>query len=134
AKVAALRTLDLSRQVGAAIFSSGGEVISLGANEVPKAGGGTYWADGGGYDAREHVLKQDSNDEKKRLVVREMYSLAMGDQFEESKFQAFIERDGVKNSRAMDAIEYGRIVHAEMNAITDAARLGRSVQDSVLYC
>ncbi|MEO9297732.1 anti-phage dCTP deaminase [Devosia alba] len=134
AKVAALRTLDLSRQVGAAIFSPGGEIISLGANEVPKAGGGTYWADGGGYDAREYVLKKDSNDEKKRLVVREMYSLAMGTQFEESKFQEFIERDDVKNSRAMDAIEYGRIVHAEMNAVTDAARLGRNVQDAVLYC
>ena len=45
AKGAALRTLDLSRQVGAAIFSSGGEILSLGCNEVPKAGGGTYWCD-----------------------------------------------------------------------------------------
>lgn len=38
---AALRSLDTSRQVGAAIFSKQGEVISLGTNEVPKAGGGT---------------------------------------------------------------------------------------------
>ena len=43
AKAAALRTLDLSRQVGAAIFFPTGEVIALGSNEVPKAGGGTYW-------------------------------------------------------------------------------------------
>ena len=43
AKAAALRTLDLSRQVGAAIFSTAGEIIALGSNEVPKAGGGTYW-------------------------------------------------------------------------------------------
>jgi deoxycytidylate deaminase len=44
AKAAALRTLDLSRQVGAAIFSDKGEIIALGANEVPKAGGGTLLA------------------------------------------------------------------------------------------
>jgi deoxycytidylate deaminase len=35
AKAAALRTLDLSRQVGAAIFSPSGEVMALGSNEVP---------------------------------------------------------------------------------------------------
>ncbi|HEV7345889.1 MAG TPA: anti-phage dCTP deaminase [Devosia sp.] len=134
AKVAALRTLDLSRQVGAAIFSQTGEVISLGANEVPKAGGGTYWSDGDGVDAREYVLKKDSNDEKKRLVVRELYALAVGDSFTEAGFQAFLRREDVKNARAMDAIEYGRIVHAEMNAVTDAARLGNSLQDAVLYC
>ena len=32
----------------------------------------------------------------------------------------------------MDAIEYGRVVHAEMSAISDAARLGRSTNDAVL--
>jgi len=36
AKAAALRSLDLSRQVGAAIFSQSAEIISLGCNEVPK--------------------------------------------------------------------------------------------------
>jgi len=35
AKAAALRTLDLSRQVGAAVFSGDREIISLGSNEVP---------------------------------------------------------------------------------------------------
>lgn len=45
AKAAALRTLDLSRQVGAAIFSKTGEILTLGSNEVPKAGGGSYWCD-----------------------------------------------------------------------------------------
>jgi deoxycytidylate deaminase len=33
AKAAALRTLDLSRQVGAAIFTESGEIITLGSNE-----------------------------------------------------------------------------------------------------
>jgi deoxycytidylate deaminase len=45
AKSASLRSSDLSRQVGAAIFSQTGEVVALGCNEVPKAGGGTYWGE-----------------------------------------------------------------------------------------
>jgi deoxycytidylate deaminase len=34
----------------------------------------------------------------------------------------------------MDALEYGRIVHAEMSALTDAARCGHSVKGAVLFC
>jgi deoxycytidylate deaminase len=45
AKAASLRSLDLSRQVGAAIFTQDGEIISMGCNEVPKGGGGTYWTE-----------------------------------------------------------------------------------------
>ncbi len=38
------------------------------------------------------------------------------------------------DARLMDLTEYGRVVHAEMSALCDAARLGRSVKDGVLYC
>ncbi len=34
----------------------------------------------------------------------------------------------------MDLIEYGRILHAEMNAITDAAQRGIPIDDATLYC
>jgi hypothetical protein len=34
----------------------------------------------------------------------------------------------------MDSLEYGRSIHAEMNAITDAARGGHSIRGSTLYC
>jgi tRNA(Arg) A34 adenosine deaminase TadA len=37
-------------------------------------------------------------------------------------------------SQFMDALEYGRIIHAEMSALSDAARLGISVQDGTIYC
>src|SRR5690606_14932011 len=33
-----------------------------------------------------------------------------------------------------DLTEYGRVVHAEMCAICDAARLGRSIKGATLYC
>jgi tRNA(Arg) A34 adenosine deaminase TadA len=34
----------------------------------------------------------------------------------------------------MDALEYGRVVHAEMGALSDAARVGHSVREGTLYC
>jgi deoxycytidylate deaminase len=41
AKGASLRSLDLSRQVGAAIFSKRHEIVTLGCNEVPKGRAGS---------------------------------------------------------------------------------------------
>jgi tRNA(Arg) A34 adenosine deaminase TadA len=45
-----------------------------------------------------------------------------------------VRRKEINDSQFMDALEYGRIVHAEMSAISDAARLGRPVKDAILYC
>ncbi|MCY1291089.1 tRNA-specific adenosine deaminase [compost metagenome] len=125
---AALRSLDLSRQVGAAIFRKTGEIASLGANEVPKAGGGTYWADDP-YDAREYKLGADSNDTRKDELLDEVVQIAAHDQRLSDS-----QRRKLEKSQFMDALEYGRIVHAEMSALSDAARLGISVQDATLYC
>jgi deoxycytidylate deaminase len=44
------------------------------------------------------------------------------------------EDDGLRKSKVMDLLEFGRIIHAEMSAITDAARLGIEIKDSTLYC
>lgn len=43
-------------------------------------------------------------------------------------------KDVLAGSQILNVIEYGRAVHAEMAAITDAARRGVSVQDATLYC
>jgi len=40
---ASARSGALARQVGAAILSRGGDVLSLGCNDVPAPGGGLYW-------------------------------------------------------------------------------------------
>lgn len=127
AKAAALRTLDLSRQVGAAIFTKEGEIISLGSNEVPKANGGTYWADEK-FDDREFKRKEDSNDKRKNEILSELLSLASID---ESSIPDLKEK--IDSSQFMDALEYGRIIHAEMSAICDAARLGRALKDTILF-
>ncbi len=129
AKAAALRTLDLSRQVGAAIFSDQGDVIAMGSNEVPSGLGGTYWADGDeDFDDRDYRREHDANDRRKSQILNEIFQLAGV-----SNIQELLQRTEIKESQFMDALEYGRIIHAEMSAICDAARLGRSVKDSILF-
>jgi deoxycytidylate deaminase len=72
AKSAALRSADLSRQVGAAIFSDDGEVLTQGCNEVPKAFGGTYW-DTETPDYRDVKLRSDPNEVIKKELLRELF-------------------------------------------------------------
>jgi deoxycytidylate deaminase len=126
---AALRSLDLSRQVGAAIFRESGEIATLGANEVPKATGGTYWCNEV-YDDREYVRRNDSNDKRKVELLHEVLEIALGKNFQLSAEM----QKALDSSQFMDALEYGRIVHAEMCAITDAARLGINVSGGTIYC
>lgn len=151
AKSASLRSADLSRQVGAAIFSKEGELICQGSNEVPKALGGTYW-DGEEPDHRDIKKGFDPNDHLKREVLRDLVErlrlaghlsdlvLEYGNDAEIVQrliFQAQNEttkEDGpLADSWLMDLTEYGRVVHAEMHAICDAARLGKSVKGGTLF-
>lgn len=142
AKNASLRSVDLSRQVGVAIFSQSGEAITLGCNEVPKALGGTYWTGDEG-DARDIQKGYDSNERiKKSLLVDFAKRLNKAGflkaQAKELGVARFIINETSKGGRLrdaqlMDLLEFGRMIHAEMSAICDAARLGRSVKDAVLY-
>jgi len=143
ASTAALRSSDLSRQVGAAILNQSNEIEALGCNEVPKAKGGTYW-EGDSPDGREHALGGDSNDRRKREVLMDLAfrfrRAGLIDPKYHSDDEIFIrdiftrEDDVIRESQIMDSLEYGRTIHAEMNAITDAARNGHSIRGAKLYC
>jgi len=39
----------------------------------------------------------------------------------------------MRDSQLMDILEFGRMIHAEMSAISDAARLGRETLDTILF-
>lgn len=146
AKSASLRSSDLSRQVGAAIFSKSGEVATLGCNEVPKAGGGTYWSD----DIEDHRDFQeglDPNEEQKteilvdfvdRLLKSKKLSPELLEINDSVRVSSELLKDKSSNSvgesRLMDLIEFGRIIHAEMSAISDAARKGVAIQNGTLFC
>jgi deoxycytidylate deaminase len=151
ASAAALRSLDLSRQVGAAIVSIDGEVLSTGCNEVPRAGGGLYWGEDAdavrdfeqGYDSNVRIKRDLVEDAFARLRDRRWLAEAIegrtdrelaeeslfGDQKGDDKAKAFL-----KDSRLFDVIEFGRAVHAEMASIARAARVGVAVQGSRLFC
>lgn len=145
AKSASLRSLDLSRQVGAAIFTKEGEIKSIGCNEVPSPRGGTYW-EGDKDDSREFQNRRDTNEDfKHRLLIDTLKNLAavniIDKNYAKMKSRDFLDHvfssTGVnleKSMMMMDIIEYGRIIHAEMNAITDAARKGISLQGTTLFC
>lgn len=146
AKSASLRSSALTRQVGAAIFRKSGEIISLGCNEVPKAGGGTYWSGDVG-DERDFVSGRDPNDEKKSELVVDLINRLhtaghLAPKLVGNKDAAAIADElladrsptGLRESKVMDLLEFGRDIHAEMSAITDAARKGVSVENGTLYC
>jgi len=147
ARSASLRSADLSRQVGAAVFSTGGEVIVQGCNEVPKAKGGTYW-DLEQPDYRDIKKGLDPNEERRREILRDLIE-RMREAKLLSKKALRIGSDAtlikkltdkgssvgvLADARLMDLTEYGRVVHAEMSALCDAARLGKSFKEGVLYC
>ena len=143
AKSAALRSLDLSRQVGAAIFTPNSEIIAIGCNEVPKAGGGTYWTKDTD-DARDYTLEHDENDRMRRVlladVVRRLMDAGLlnpGQTADQIVTQVIHEAgktgSTLRDALLMDLLEFGRIVHAEMCALSDAAKLGRAVKDGTLY-
>ena len=140
AKSAALRSVDLSRQVGAAIFSRDGEAVTFGCNEVPKALGGTYWT-GDLNDARDIQKGYDLNERiKKSLLVDFTKRLKSAGLIKEEGMDVarFIVKEtarggALRDAQLMDLLEFGRMIYAEMSAICDAARLGKSVKRATLY-
>lgn len=144
ATAASLRSVDLSRQVGAAIFSKRGEVVSLGCNEVPKATGGTYWADDPMPIARDVERGSDPNQDRRNEILYDLLDRMTKSGFlspqltskadGQSRVDQLLADSHVADAQLMDIIEYGRIIHAEMSAISDAARLGRATGGATLFC
>ncbi len=128
AHAASLRSADLSRQVGAVIVSTTGELLATGANDVPKYGGGAYWP--GKDDQRDYVLGQDSNKLAIEDIVKEVAQCLAANPDAETvrAIQAKLAK-----TRLYDLTEFGRIVHAEMDAITSCARKGLSPRGGKMY-
>lgn len=147
ARSAALRSADLGRQVGAAITAATGELLVLGCNEVPKAGGDLYWPGDEG-DARDYQRGFDPIVDERKQILSELFA-ALGNkgakvlakEYADDKaigplvesLTAGDKRKFVKSARVMNLLEFGRSVHAEMAAITSAARLGIPLKGGTLY-
>lgn len=139
---AGVRSSSLARQVGASICTTEGELIALGCNDVPKAGGGLYW-EGDEGDSRDHLRGYDSNDQVKMHFLRDVLTRIQKSGWLKPDLSDLDERDLfdfamspgslLRKAELMKMIEYGRSVHAEMAAVMDAAKRGVSVAGCTLY-
>jgi len=128
-----LRSADLSRQVGA-VIAKDKRIISTGANDVPAFGGGLYWpdlsaegkeisdADGG----RDHTRGVDENVKQTNELINEI--VARFPEELRTTASAILSDSPIKN-----ITEYGRVVHAEMDAILACARANESAAGAALY-
>lgn len=127
---AARNSACLSRQVGAAVTSSSGELLSTGWNDVPRNGGGLY----GKQSIRLKVIDPDhrcytlqnrncSNDAEKRILAEVVIDSLVQEKIIPVKKREAAIQTIIKNSRLKDLIEFSRAVHAEMHAILGASRV-----------
>jgi deoxycytidylate deaminase len=137
----------MSRQVGAAIISASGELISVGWNDVPKFRGGIYTEDDQfQWDAaRESIQDNDHRCFKWGLKIchndtrRNSISEGIAKQIAESGFlnkdtSAAQIRDLLRGNEVDDLTEFSRSIHAEMEAILAIAREGKhSLVGATMY-
>ena len=125
AQSAAVKSGCLSRQVGAAIIDQSGNLISTGCNDVPKAGGGLYTTEDGANDSR-CMYKYGGackNQETKDKIFDEIDQIVKKYSENPSSTEK-ISKDIRSHDRLNNLIEFCRAIHAEMDAITSAARNG----------
>jgi len=144
AQASALRSAELGRQVGAAIATPDGDIIAVGCNEVPKAGGGLYWFEDTP-DKREFRSGIDGIEEQKRNLIAETLRILKERGWLEPGKSVLTTDQLVslaidpenpvltKDSKIRSLIEFGRAVHGEMAALTDAAKRGVSVDESIMF-
>jgi deoxycytidylate deaminase len=131
----ALRSGDLSRQVGA-VVARNKEIMATGANDCPKSGGGLYWPE---YDGVTHQIKdvqggrdytrgEDANKVEQQRIIEDILN-RVGEQLADRDAL----RKALQESRLADITEYGRMVHAEMEALLSIARSNVSAVGATLY-
>ena len=143
AYASSLRSADLSRQVGAVITSGKGEVIATGANEVPKAGGGQYITTSlsddlheDPNDHRDFRLGEDSNAKRRQEIVNAIREVVQRLSGKKNTNNETINQDiqnALESTDLFRITEFGRPVHAEMEALLACARIGVSPIEGTLY-
>ncbi|PVZ39333.1 anti-phage dCTP deaminase [Pseudomonas sp. CC120222-01a] len=130
---ASLRSADLSRQVGAVIAKENC-IVATGANDVPRAEGGLYWPEINASheivdaeDGRDYMRGEDSNAAQKKAIIDQLIKIVP------ENLRAEL-APLIRSSSIKDITEYGRVVHAEMEALLSSSRTGVSPLGSTLYC
>ncbi|MCX2864299.1 anti-phage dCTP deaminase [Paucibacter sp. PLA-PC-4] len=131
---AARNSACMSRQVGAAVTSSTGELLAVGWNDVPQSGGGLYGMKPIAARIVQQAQAEDQrcfaqtgrkcrNDEEKSAIADKVVEslISGGVLSSESKETAI--KAILADTRVKDLIEFSRAVHAEMHAILGASRV-----------
>ena len=135
-----VRSGDLSRQVGA-VITKNHQIIATGANECPVSGGGLYWAEidpENGLvidkpDGKDYTRNEDSNKTEQNEIINTILNNIQDlDQITEKNIVNI--KQVLEKSRIRDLTEFGRVLHAEMEAILSCGRAGLSCVGSTLYC
>jgi len=138
---AKVRSACLSRQVGASIVNNGGEVISLGTNEVPQAGGGVYGA--GDIDVSPiddgrcvHKNRFCSNTHEQEAIIKKVIkslrdNKIVGDHI--ASVSDEILEVTLEKSPIGSLLEFSRAVHAEMDAVLSLVRRGMSAMGTRVF-
>lgn len=147
ASAAASNSACMSRQVGAAIVSSTGELIAVGWNDVPKFGGRLYTEDDQSqwdhakkavHDKDHRCFKWDRkichNEIRRRAILDDIASKIAGSGLLKEDVAASQVRTILVGTDVDALTEYSRSIHAEMEAILSVAREGRhSLVGASLY-
>jgi deoxycytidylate deaminase/energy-coupling factor transporter ATP-binding protein EcfA2 len=137
---ARMRSSCLSRQVGAALIDRSGTLIATGTNEVPRAGGGVYGGALSGNGSGDLDPASDfrcfvhngycSNTREQNAIIKDLFTsvdelkgITMDDDL--------LKR--LRKTRIGQLLEFSRAVHAEMDALLSAARIGAKTGDTRLY-
>ncbi len=137
AYAAALRSADLGRQVGVAITNVDGSILAVGCNDVPKVGGGLYWS-GEGPDHRDFVKGVDSTSRFKRQLLAQALSRLREagwrpPENSQGDADSLLAAGTLNGTQIQNLLEFGRSVHAEMSALSEAAHRGIAVEDASMY-
>ncbi|TAG74397.1 MAG: hypothetical protein EAZ24_11090 [Burkholderiales bacterium] len=128
----------LSRQVGAAITDSDGNIVSTGWNDVPKYLGGLYGDFAVDSQHKDHRCwnfggKCFNHEEKDKLAEFLANTLIDAKLLSRDSFQSTFSAIR-ENAKLSSLIEFSRSVHAEMHAILNAGRQhGRSMIGGSLF-
>jgi deoxycytidylate deaminase len=145
AYTAATKTADLSRQVGAVVASEK-SILSLGANEVPKFGGGTYWpyTDARGVvldhpGGRDYTRLFESNKAEIQDIKTKLFEGLRAGGLLKKKSKTSIDGQRaefeavIAKTRIGSLTEFGRMLHAEMDALLDCTKRGIATNGAEMY-
>ncbi|SER30506.1 Deoxycytidylate deaminase [Nitrosomonas sp. Nm51] len=135
-----VRSGDLSRQVGA-VISREKQIIATGANDVPKYGGGLYWAEIDSTtgevvdhpDGKDYTRDGDSNKQAQAEIIQEIAKNLMNEGIVTTDKELDLQK-ALNESKISDLTEFGRVVHAEMDALLSCSRAGIPTASTTLYC